>query len=449
MNTSSKENMRRPGAYDPDFAGSGIFTFDSDVYGELEISGVTSTSDAKIVIVGHVRQGEGGRYAVIRLNKDGTPDSLFGDSPTGMVTGVFKEDALASFAGFVTVDENDKILVSGYYHYGGQAYVVTHPSLTRYMPDGTLDLSFGDQGVVYLEFPPPNRPPALKLPSTNVESNEYSPRLQRLELLSYRATPLANGKILLTGLINEPENPFFDVYFSILARLNADGSFDVEFNGKGYIHLGLTNNFVDSHVPLPDGKILIGGHINRSPNTQYLGFVGRYLEGGTPDLSFGTNGYVYLPEVLGTGNIRAMALHRDGKIIVGGNVGPRMSGILFSLTPQGHADPDFNGGNPLAIALGNTDDRFEIRRELLVEGDGVILLGYTVSGVTGSRGMGLARYFLDGTADTRFGDGGWWQYRAGEVYCLARLTDGNMAATGSFYNPDTSRSFFVARFLGQ
>jgi uncharacterized delta-60 repeat protein len=93
------------------------------------------------------------------------------------------------------------------------------------------------------------------------------------------------------------------------------------------------------------------------------------------------------------GQVTALALQPDGKIVIGGafsTVGEQPRMRLARLNPDGSLDPDFNpGANGLV-------------RALAVQPDGKILVGGFFSSVAGAARAGLARLNPDGSLDTAF-----------------------------------------------
>lgn len=93
--------------------------------------------DDKIIIAGQ----RDGNFAVARYNPDGSLDTAFGDN--GTATADFGGD---DFAYALTVDRTGKIAVGGYTTNNVDFAVA------RYNADGTLDTSFGEGGKVTTDF---------------------------------------------------------------------------------------------------------------------------------------------------------------------------------------------------------------------------------------------------------------------------------------------------------
>lgn len=130
------------GSLDTTFGTGGKVT--TDLSGQTDIGyGVTLQPDGKIVVVGQARTDVNEfNFGVVRYNPDGSLDTTFSDD--GMTTTGL---GLADSAFAVRIQENNKIVVAGVA--GG---VATDFGLVRYLPDGTLDTTFGDGGKVRTFF---------------------------------------------------------------------------------------------------------------------------------------------------------------------------------------------------------------------------------------------------------------------------------------------------------
>jgi uncharacterized delta-60 repeat protein len=145
----------------------------------------------------------------------------------------------------------------------------------------------------------------------------------------------------------------------------------------------------------------------------------------------------------------AMAVAPDGKIVTVGRTSTNAGGTDIAITRHlrdGTLDASFgNGGKVVtAIAPGRGADE---ARAVLVEPDGKIVVGgYTDASGT-NKDFLVARYRVDGTLDTSFGDGGKTITDIGhgtdQVYTLARQADGKIVAGGSAAFPQTTGQDFA------
>jgi uncharacterized delta-60 repeat protein len=131
------------GSLDTSFGTGGkvttMFSADSDTASALLLQ-----ADGKIVVGGDSYQGASGTgvdFALARYNSDGSLDTTFGQSSTpGKLT-----TALAQFSG------RDSIYALTLQTVAGEARIVAAGgegdfSVARYLPDGTLDVTFGAAG---------------------------------------------------------------------------------------------------------------------------------------------------------------------------------------------------------------------------------------------------------------------------------------------------------------
>ncbi|MFJ4144906.1 hypothetical protein [Pseudomonas sp. NPDC089734] len=420
MDTS---DTRAAGDLDPSFGTDGIFTFFTDVYGGFSIAGLALGPDGGLIIAG---RGQGDVYAIARLTENGQPVPQFGQN--GMVTGRYIPDK-TSAAGVTAYTPDGKILISGFYK---EAPLTEHkPVLARHLVTGEIDTEFGEDGVVLFDFPPPKPPESEKTqPAGGPPDTAY-------ELFSFNVTPLPDGKIIFSGSIQADRGDEASK-FSVLGRLNADGSLDNTFADKGYLYPKPPRNVVDRHLVLENGNILLAGQMENVQ--EHTGYVARYLPDGELDRTFGSSGY-RLIDGLDGGHITAIAHHEEDGIIVGANKhiqdsSKPWSAVLLGLTADGAWDTGFNGGNAVEVKLG-TSGHSLVLKDLVADGDGIVLLGDMGN-------IALARYLLDGTPDVSYGNSGWWEYSGQESNNLLRQPDGKIVATAMSKTGEK----IVARYMG-
>ncbi|MBK8226771.1 MAG: T9SS type A sorting domain-containing protein [Flavobacteriales bacterium] len=95
---------------------------------------------------------------------------------------------------------------------------------------------------------------------------------------------------------------------------NASGDLSFGDQGEVIVQVGSSSTSLYQAIRQPWDKVLITGGFNPG-NGMYLG---RYNADGTPDVSFGTNGFATHQPGGGFGDGRAIGLQSDGRIIVGG-----------------------------------------------------------------------------------------------------------------------------------
>jgi|GEM_PF-791449 len=225
----------------------------------------------------------------------------------------------------------------------------------------------------------------------------------------YSIAVQADGKILAVGEFTTlAPNSGATVARSKMARLEIDGRLDQTLN------LISDANYIFATAVQPDGKILIGGDF-----FSVLGVsrhsIARLNTDGTLDLAFNPNA-----TGLGTGDVFAIALQPDGKIIVGGqfmNIGGQVRNHIARLDPTTGAPDSFNP---------NADNDIYA---VAVQADGKILAGGYFTSIGGQTRRGIAR--LDAT--TGLADS--FNANAGnDVTTLTLQADGKILVGGFFHS---------------
>ena len=208
------------GDLDTSFSNDGMVTTDFAGGRANSAAAVALQPDGKIVVVGSaVNSGGTSDFAVARYNPNGTLDTSF--SGDGKVTTSIDYQ---EYGTAVALQPDGKIVVAGLYQHvsGRQAF-----ALVRYLPNGTLDTSFDDDGKVITNF-------------TN-ESNDGA----------YAVAIQANGKIVVAGY---SEDASFNSDFA-LARYHAHTC-----NGVVVTRIGTNSNDVIMGTSGPDVVYAFGGN---------------------------------------------------------------------------------------------------------------------------------------------------------------------------------------------
>lgn len=132
--------FRTNGALDRRFSGDGRVRTDAGAGKDYAID-LALQSDRNLVVVG--KAGYAG-FALVRYRRDGELDRSFGEG--GKVRTTFGENTRAS-ANAVAIQENGKIVAAGW---AGRNFVKA--ALARYEADGSLDSTFSADGVRWTNF---------------------------------------------------------------------------------------------------------------------------------------------------------------------------------------------------------------------------------------------------------------------------------------------------------
>lgn len=390
------------GSLDLSFGNSGVVT--THISGSVinVITKVLLQPDTKIVAVGAASIGGTAIFALARYHEDGSLDTSFGSG--GIVTTDFGG---ADTANAGLVQPNGKIVAAGQTDASGN----DNFALARYNPDGSLDPSFGTNGLVTTNF------------GGTAADVAFAVLLQ------------PDGKIIAVGRSDVGGTNDF-----ALARYNTNGSLDISFGTNGLV----TTNFggadaAAAAILQPDGKIIAVGQSDAGGTLDFA--LARYNTNGSLDISFGTNGLVRT-NFGGVDVALAVALQPDGKIIAAG-----ISDTDFALArynTNGSLDTSF-GTNGLVITnVGGTDAATSV----VLQSDGKIIAGGR-SNVAGTTDFTLVRYTTNGSVDTTFGTNGFVTTSFGATDNLNGLliqSDGKVVGGGQAGLTGTI-DFALARYL--
>lgn len=248
-------------------------------------------------------------------------------------------------------------------------------------------------------------------------------------------------------------------------RLAADGSLDDSFGSGGYAQVnfpGGTGRGQDLALA-PGGEIVIAGEMYDDVTRTYDMAVGRLTSAGSLDTTFGGDGGVNIDfSTYDAGEIYdyssdgafGVAVQDDGKVVVAGHGDAQepeglSTGEDFAvarLTAAGALDISFDddGRRTTAFSTGNDYDQ---AYELALQSDGKIVL----AGVSNpNNDFGLVRYNTDGSLDETFGTSGLLSTDvgggSGGANDLAIGSDGRLTAAGR--GGDNASVLGVARYLG-
>jgi uncharacterized delta-60 repeat protein len=280
----------------------------------------------------------------------------------------------------------------------GRIYALYGGSLLAFRPDGSLDVSFGSEGIVLLR--------------------------QRFPFKGeVRLAIDSQGRLIVVGHVKAPERDYIvaeEETFLAVAKLLPDGEPDPAFNNGELLvtDLGLPPAADPSWAPDdvhggiglsvagvevdPRGGIVLTGHrvVGYLPAKQRVlpftdGFAARIEPDGAVDRDFGDDGVI-----LGFADVsnHAPGLAPDGSLYLAAKAeadgDPR---VVVGYDAEGHLDPDFGRGGILTLPF--------VLADMTVDGRGRL----TVSGWAseeGHRELLLARFRRDGRPAIAFGDEG-------------------------------------------
>jgi len=320
----------------------------------------------RIILGGYAVNDKGNiNFSLIRYTAALKLDSTFGKN--GIVTTINGEAYSIALQG-------DKIIAAGTTgHYTGDF------AIARYTADGKLDATFGKNGKITTDF------------------NGYEDRVNSIAI--------QGDKIIAAGYAYQgtTNNDY------ALARYTADGRLDASFGKGGKLTDGFpaSQAFFTSTVIQGDKIIAAGYAFNANNNTDFA--LARFTADGKLDLSFGENGKVTTDFRSASDYANAIALQGD-KIVVGGYTYRYPDNLInykiFALaryTADGRLDSSF-GVNGIVTTDFNSNDA--AINSITLQGDKIVVAGYTGDDIFDNTDFALARYTADGKLDASFGKNG-------------------------------------------
>jgi len=265
-------------------------TFDTD--GKLTLSAgpgnTTSYSmalqpDGKIVTAGSYFDNSTGAIAVARCNADGSPDTAFGND--GLVLTYLAQDY--STGRSVDLQSDGKIIVGGY---ASDDDVKSDFVIVRYLPDGTMDSSYGSGGAIRTHLGPG---------FNYVQDVAVQP----------------DGKSVAAGYFEQNDK----LHLTVL-RFTPEGLADNSFGTGGHVitAIGQDDDYAQCLHLLPNGKILVGGASSNGSNYDFA--LVCYLPDGALDNSFSADGKLTTSLSEEPDFMEGIAVQPDGRIVaVGGS----------------------------------------------------------------------------------------------------------------------------------
>jgi uncharacterized delta-60 repeat protein len=423
------------GALDPTFGTGGLVTTPIGPNGAAA-EAVLTLPDGTLLAGGN-SWNAGGTKGEFTLARYNTNGTL--DTSFGqngiVQTAVGKSSSGINGLTLETVGGVEKIVAVGFGYSNGK--LADAWAVARYNLNGTLDTSFNRTGIVLVN-------------SGGTSNAGVSASAVAID---------GNGKIDVAGTMWHGSLQNF-----ALLRLNANGSLDTTF-GKNGIVTTQVGNLGSQASPLalqPDGKILVAGdgaNSGTSGPVPYMA-VARYTTTGQLDSSFGTNGIV--TQVKPSNAMGASAEYggllvlNDGSILVGGSSSYVNSAgqiwdqlTLAKLTSTGQVNTSFGSSGfaldsvpgaalgPGAVALG-----FGANGDLVA---GMTQVLHDSSGNVTQEQPAMAAFLPSGALDTTFGSNGTAVANFGSsvaAWAMTIQSDGGIVVAGGAAN-----GFDLARFL--
>src|SRR5271167_771816 len=394
------------GTLDPTFGTGGTLTTSLGV--TVSPVAAIEQSNGNIVVVAGINNDQTGvsDFALLVYTSNGTMIGLtrvaFGSNPNN--------NPIAA-----VVQPNGDIIVAGTSAPAG--IVAEDFALARFTPNGQLDPTFGEGGLVTTTF----NNPCCETGFMTFSSLLLQP----------------NGQIVVDG--SAPPGRRNSPGMMVLARYNSNGSLDTTFGTGGIVE----------QIPPPVNPAALALLAN-----------GSYLAEGGPGsvAEFSSTGVLQSTVTPGTVVAASqptaaspIVFQPNGDYVLAQTVGngfQKTAAEVFRFSETGVADPSFSSfkfnfggvtGGPGAIAL---------------QSNGEILVAGSTSATRFSQGLfGVARLDSNGEFDTTFGSGGTLTTSfagAAGVDALLIQTDGKIVAVGGMIDPQNHNidDLAMARYLG-
>ena len=223
------------------------------------------------------------------------------------------------------------------------------------------------------------------------------------------------------------------------------GSLDATFGIGGKVNNAIGNSFCKGNAVAlqKDGKIIVAG-----ASVNNFALV-RYNSDGTFDTTFGFNGIVSTDFESGIDEAFSIAIQGDGKIVVAGNTSKH--GYDFATAKynnDGTLDSTFGSGGKVVTDFGNSQD---LAYSVIVQSDDKILVaGSSLSSSNYIQwSSALVRYNSNGSLDNTFGTNGKVTssfLNNSDGGSATIQADGKILIVGMVYSNATMRDFAMIRY---
>jgi uncharacterized delta-60 repeat protein len=280
--------FRTDGTPDLEFGSDGAALMPSMIVSS--IAGVGIAPGGGILVGARLSGLAGEAVGIARLTAAGAPEPGFGEG--GLVT---VELAFPMLPLAFAVDASGRSVAGGF-TFGLPGRFFTDAFVARFDANGSLDLSFGESGIVLIQQP------------------DNGTEIQALSIQD-------DGKVVAGG---RAWGPAYNESRWLLARFDEDGSPDASFGSEGSVELDpSTGHDVILGIAINEAGI----HVAGQTETLEKGLAAaRFLSNGSLDAGFGPGGIAGVPGLAATGFNR-IAVQPDAKVVVAG------SGLVF--------DPEF------------------------------------------------------------------------------------------------------------
>lgn len=400
------------------------------------IKDITLSANNKILLVGSVDDpvAPGSDIMLARYSKSGQLDTSFGGE-NGSANGVVTLAIGSLFEALQAVRQqaDGKIIAAGYTNNGSDEDFL----LVRFNSNGSLDKSFGANGVVTTDF---------GLGNDRASSLIIQP----------------DGKYVLGGYAYDSSNK---KAFAV-ARYHTNGLLDSDegsytgfaSTGKKLIDIGAGHDEAFSALIQPDGHIVMAGsaQLPGLPVTFDIALA-RVTATGELDTTFDHDGKLSTHLNSGDNRANAVIIQDDSKLVIGGFTynGSNNDMLLIRYHSDGSLDTDFDGdsgsGNGIVKIEAQGSYYNDYFSDLVMDlGGRFVAVGKTTAFDSGFADFLIARINSNGTLDSSFNGSGIKSLQIlpsanDSAQAVNVQADGKYLAAGSGYQ-DPISLVHIARF---
>ncbi|MEZ6153628.1 MAG: hypothetical protein R3C09_26305 [Pirellulaceae bacterium] len=361
----------------------------------------------RILVAGYLLNSPSQNFAVVRFTADGRLDSSFGINGTSTVFGPFRGEVFD-----VAVDQQDRIILVGSYFTDSQAK--DDFAVVRLLSNGNLDSSFADTGVRIVDF------------------DGRADQAIGVAIAS-------SGQIVVAGRSSVTGDFGPEDYRLGLIGLLPNGQLDNLFgvNGKQLLTGPAGSEFIPADLQLDaSGSYLVGGRLMGIGTSQQA--VAKFTTAGTPNQSFGDNGW-QTPN-FENGLFGRLASDLNGNIWVIGSsyvagTNTDVDVAIGKLLPSGQIDQTFGQNGIQLLDFANYTD---LGRAIVFDQSNNLIIAATAreTSVPSTADFALAKMSSSGQLDSSFGLQGKVLTDFGAVgstasaFATAEQTDGSLLVAG-------------------
>ncbi|MEM1123134.1 MAG: T9SS type A sorting domain-containing protein [Bacteroidota bacterium] len=320
-------------------------------------------------------------FRLARLYPDGMMDRDFGNE--GVTMADFKEQY--TYCRNVALHADGRLTVVGYVQ---DSLESLHAALAQFLPDGTLNMDFGNNGKITTKS---------RLPSAT----------------GLDIAVQVDGKILIVG--KQSYEDYGNEDFIVL-RFEENGTIDEKFGVEGIVTTSFGGTFESAKfIKLQsDGKILVGGY-STQPTSDLDFAIARYNTNGQLDDTYGESGKVVIDFNEGYDSPHDMIIQSDGKLLLCGSTTEKWKSKadigMVRLQTDGTLDETFgHQGKVVTESSGSSNVVFQRNERpfsfIQTPEKKILVAGRIFTGNIFNGRSFLAQYTEAGVLDKDFGDNG-------------------------------------------